>query len=141
MKTLKKIYCLYKSKDPYSITLLNSLLPKNVTLAGLSSIDKIPLNSNGKVDHERLKELLNLDNSKSISEKEDARLNEMIGLWQSVFGLDAPITETTAFFDLGGDSLAALKLVAQINNKYSAELRLIDVIENDTPEMLIKLLR
>ena len=136
-----KLYCLYKSKDPYSITLLNSLLPKNVTLAGLSGIDKIPLNSNGKVDYERLKELLNLDNSKSISEKEDTRLNEMIGLWQSVFGLDAHIAETTAFFDLGGDSLAALKLVAQINNKYSAELRLIDVIENDTPEMLIKLLR
>lgn len=136
-----KLYCLYKNKDPYSITLLNSLLPKNITLAGLYSIDKVPLNSNAKVDYEQLKKLLNLDSSKSTSKKEDIRLKEMVELWQGVFGLDAPITETTAFFDLGGDSLAALKLVAQINNKYSAELRLIDVIENDTPEMLIKLLR
>ena len=136
-----KLYCLYKSKDPYSITLLNSLLPKNITLAGLSRIDKIPLNSNGKVDYEQLKKLLNLDGDTSISEKKDTRLKEMIGLWQSIFGSEAPITGTTAFFDLGGDSLTALKLVAQINNQYSTELRLIDVIENDTPEMLIKLIR
>ena len=136
------LYCLYKSKDSYSVTFLNSFLPNNITLSGSRDIDKVPLSSNGKVDYEGLKKLLNLDNNKpKLSPKRrDVRLLEMIDLWQSVFGADIPITGSTAFFDIGGDSLIALKLVALINDKYSVELKLTDIIDNDTPEMLVGLL-
>ncbi len=136
------LYCLYKSKDSYSVTFLNSFLPNNITLSGSRDIDKVPLSSNGKVDYEGLKKLLNLDNNKpKLSPKRrDVRLLEMIDLWQSVFGADIPITGSTAFFDIGGDSLIALKLVALINDKYSIELKLTDIIDNDTPEMLVGLL-
>lgn len=137
------LYCLYKSKDSYNVTFLNSLLPNNITLSGSCGIDEVPLSSNGKVNYEGLKKLLNLgsDEPKLNPERKDVRLSEMIDLWRSVFGADILVTESTAFFDIGGDSLAALKLVALINEKYSTELKLTDIIDNDTPEMLARLIR
>lgn len=135
-----KLHCLYINKEPYSIALLNSFLPKNITLAGASKIDEVPLNRNGKVDYEKLKDMLSRSDERGGFEKVDSRHKSMVQIWRRVFGTDVDITESTAFFDIGGDSLAALKLVSLINDRYSVELNLIDIINNDTPEMLVELL-
>jgi acyl carrier protein len=100
----------------------------------------VPLNRNGKVDYEKLKDMLSRSDERGGFEKVDSRHKSMVQIWRRVFGTDVDITESTAFFDIGGDSLAALKLVSLINDRYSVELNLIDIINNDTPEMLVELL-
>jgi non-ribosomal peptide synthetase component F/acyl carrier protein len=134
------LHCLYINKEPYSIALLNSFLPKSIALASTLKIDKVPLNRNGKVDYEKLKDLLNESSEHNGFGKIDSKYKPMIQIWRCVFGADMAIAEDTAFFDIGGDSLAALKLVSLINDRYSVELNLIDIINNDTPEMLVELL-
>lgn len=135
-----RLHCAYKNHEPYDMAFLNSILPKNIQLTLSSRIDTIPLNGNGKVDYKKLAALLGSNGGQTDLKEKDARLKTMIRLWHSVFEEDTTITGQTAFFDIGGDSLTALKLVNLINNRHSAELKLIDIIENDTPEMLVKLL-
>ena len=136
-----KLYCLYVNAGLYGNTLLNSFLPKGISLTGSLKIPKTPLNRNGKVDYKELESLLNDHHEVYVSKTADSSYESMIQIWHDVFGKEEIINGDTPFFEIGGDSLIALKLVSLINDEYSIELKLIDIINNDTPEMLIKLLK
>ncbi len=63
----------------------------------------------------------------------------MIELWKSVFGRKA-IDVTQNFFELGGDSLMATRLFAQINKTFQCSLPLTALLEAPTIRQLVQIL-
>ncbi len=98
------------------------------------TVPALPMSSTGKIDRQRLRASLpamSADSSESaaaaaaaasVSEEQQKRVinknNRLYALlqqiWQDVLGLDAPPTSSSDFFALGGDSLAALRIVARL---------------------------
>jgi acyl carrier protein len=58
---------------------------------------------------------------------------------QQTLGGD-PVAIDDNFFDVGGNSLLALTLIAEIEKRYGATIHLIDVVHNPTPEGLARLI-
>lgn len=52
-------------------------------------------------------------------------------IWQSV--LDTPVTVTDSFFELNGDSFAALRVVARIRDELGCDISIADLL--DYPEL------
>lgn len=57
---------------------------------------------------------------------EDYIKNTIINIWQEALGIKEVRLEDD-FFDLGGDSLAALQFIAEIKKKLNLELELVNI--------------
>lgn len=57
---------------------------------------------------------------------EDYIKNTIINIWQEALGIKEVRLEDD-FFDLGGDSLAALHFIAEIKKKLNLELELVNI--------------
>ncbi|AIO66262.1 amino acid adenylation domain protein [Burkholderia oklahomensis] len=97
-------------------------LPAAVVPARVLAIDALPLNANGKLDRDRL--------PAPVPERAAARRaaggpteDAMRALWEDTLG--RPVDSLQAgFFELGGDSLLAVKLIARIERRFGVALPL-----------------
>nr|AEC14348.1 nonribosomal peptide synthetase [Bacillus sp. NK2003] len=71
-------------------------------------------------------------NNKIASTSVNQELKE---IWQEFF-LNSEINEDSDFFQLGGHSITAMKLVSKINKRLDANIKLADLFENPTLKML-----
>jgi acyl carrier protein len=63
----------------------------------------------------------------------DALANEVAGLWADLLETDtARIRPETSYFELGGTSLNAFKLVATVRNRFEVEINIREIIDHDT---------
>jgi acyl carrier protein len=63
----------------------------------------------------------------------DALSNEVAVLWAELLGTDAArIRPETSYFELGGTSLNAFKLVAMVRNRFEVEINIREIIDHDT---------
>jgi thioesterase domain-containing protein/acyl carrier protein len=65
--------------------------------------------------------------------------SRLIELWEAAFGLH-PIRPDQSFFELGGDSLLAARLFAQIEKVFKLKLPLATLVESPTIEQLAEIL-
>ncbi|WP_258086371.1 non-ribosomal peptide synthetase [Xenorhabdus bovienii] len=136
-------------KDPDSfskqelIQWINTRLP-NYMLPQLVVIGHIPVTHNGKIDRARLLEecLENQEqqllpqSSTQMSEEESAILN----IWQQV--LDSyDLTLDSDFFQSGGSSLQAARLVVEIRRKMQRSLSVQNLYDAPTPRKLVESLQ
>ncbi|MBV1874705.1 MAG: AMP-binding protein, partial [Gammaproteobacteria bacterium] len=105
-------------------TLPSYMLPDEII-----KIASIPLGSSYKTDYLALKELRKKMNhgvrhgQGDIKEKLDSFSLEIIQLWEK--NLDRPVNSLDAdFFSLGGHSLSAVKIIAEIKSIYGVEISL-----------------
>jgi amino acid adenylation domain-containing protein len=113
---------------------MNEALPRAMVPSAYACIDGIPLSVTGKTDHSKLKLLaeslpadrlffpeaepeskllraVNEKNAHSISD--ESKLNKLRDAWSEVFRIDQhTIQDSDTFFNLGGESLAAIKLIS-----------------------------
>jgi len=113
------------------------MVPTNIVL-----MEALPLTPNGKIDHRAL----------SISgEKRSSRQNSFVAprnlielhiaeIWESILNI-RPIGATDNFFDLGGHSVLALRVSAQIYKKFGYELPLSAFFAVGTVEHLASIIR
>ena len=104
------------------------------TFVELSSLPQMP---NGKVDRSALPDP-QLEQQGASEEYIEPRteLEETIaGIWAGQLGIEC-VGVKDDFFDLGGNSLIAVRLFAQINEKCCVNLRLTVLFENPTVEQL-----
>jgi thioesterase domain-containing protein/acyl carrier protein len=128
-------------------------LPSYMIPQAFVHLDEIPLSSNGKVDRKRLRPptaeermLASSSNKGAIGEGKRSEGPEMsfvapsnriekqvAELYASVLNLDpASISMTHNFFDLGGDSLAALRLLALVQGEFRISLGVPTLFEAPT---------
>ncbi|MCK4259319.1 MAG: amino acid adenylation domain-containing protein [Halanaerobiales bacterium] len=114
---------------------LKESLPEYMVPAYFVQLDKMPLTHNGKLNRNVLPEP-NLD---SILVEYVAPRNEieaqLVEIWSQVLGIEG-IGVYDNFFDLGGNSLKAIKVISRINKYLGVEVPLKSIFEKRTIESL-----
>ncbi|WP_156764504.1 condensation domain-containing protein, partial [Mycobacterium sp. E3247] len=117
--------------DPAEIrTRLADLLPSYMLPAAVVALDELPLTINGKLD---IRALPAPDYQESGEYRPPATPVEEIlaGIYARVLGLQRVGVEES-FFDLGGDSLSAMRLVAAVTTGLGAHLQVRTLFEAPT---------
>lgn len=115
---------------------LKSKIPTYMLPKVYIPIDEIPLTANGKVDigalpEANFKETVEVDLSEGdLLENE----RELLLIWQMVLEINQ-IDINDNFFDMGGGSLLALKLITIIHEKLGASMRIRDIFDYPTVKL------
>lgn len=102
----------------------NYMIPSHITV-----LDEIPLLSNGKVDRRNLPlPDENQEIKKVFVEPSTPAEHNIVKFWKAALKLERVSTQDN-FFDLGGHSLAAIKVIAAIRKEYSLEISPREIFE------------
>ena len=64
----------------------------------------------------------------------------MVGIWQDVLGVER-VGIQDSFFELGGDSLIGLKLIAQLKQEFGIEVPAVDLYKGPTISRLAGIIK
>lgn len=126
-------------KDIY--THLEELLPKYMLPSNLILIHDFSLNKNGKIDTNKLPnpEQLLLKN-RIITPPKTTLQKELANIWCAVLKTEC-IGVNEDFFYLGGNSLAAIKILEQIRVDYNTEITIKEFWENATIHQITSVIK
>ncbi|MEZ0611713.1 amino acid adenylation domain-containing protein [Fibrella sp. WM1] len=112
-------------------TFLQQRLPIYAIPAVLVPIYELPLTANGKVDVAALPNPAQPDASQEVVLPQNELESQLLTIWQEV--LETPtLTTTHNFFQAGGHSLKAMRLVAQIYKRIGTRLNVAEVFNYPT---------
>ncbi|MFH6948154.1 non-ribosomal peptide synthetase [Flavobacterium sp. FlaQc-51] len=127
----------YSANQPEDIAAMRNHLKQNLPAYMIPSffihVDKFPLTPNGKTDREALK-ALNLTVERENLEEElimTATEEKLLGIWQDILE-EKNIRLDEDFFELGGDSFKAIRLVSKVKNAFTVN----DLYNNPTIKTL-----
>lgn len=103
------------------------------------SIQAIPLTVNGKVDVSALPEP-DFKQAMILHDEASNETHDFMLLWQTVLETNQ-ISPEDNFFDAGGGSLLALKLIALIQERFNVAIRIRDIYTHPTLKEQIKLIQ
>jgi acyl-coenzyme A synthetase/AMP-(fatty) acid ligase/acyl carrier protein len=121
---------------------LLDVLPGYMVPSVFVMLDALPLNVNNKVDRKALPES---DTSRPELEVEyiapgDEMEKMLTDIWKEVLGLDK-IGIRDSFFDLGGNSLIAVRLSAKVQEEFGKSIPISALLQAPTIEQLADMLR
>ncbi|MGL4346221.1 MAG: amino acid adenylation domain-containing protein [Cellulosilyticaceae bacterium] len=120
---------------------LKEMLPDYMIPSYFVKLDHMPVNTNGKIDRKALPEVEGMIDTGSVYvPAQNATEEKLVAIWQSILGIQK-IGIEDQFFDLGGHSLKAAKLIAQIQSTFSVEITLKDVFANTTIKLQADLIQ
>ncbi|TDO73427.1 surfactin family lipopeptide synthetase A [Flavobacterium chryseum] len=120
---------------------LSERLPYYMVPNYLEVLDIFPLNVNGKVDRSKLPlpESINFDKREEYTEPATAFEKSLAKLWEEVLGISKVGLEDN-FFDIGGHSLKATKLISKIHKEFQVKLKLKDLFVHASLQSQCKLI-
>jgi amino acid adenylation domain-containing protein len=124
---------------------LKERLPDYMIPAGFAILDALPLNPNGKVDRKALARQklqltgVALDELNTVAPRDDLEL-QVAKIWEKVLGIES-IGVKDNFFENGGHSLLAIRLLAEIDRTFDKNLPLSAIFQSPTVEQLANILR
>ena len=121
---------------------LKEILPQYMVPNYYVQLESIPLTSNGKVDRKALPdpEDTGLKQATYIAPNTETE-KKLVKIWSEVLGVDASKLSIKAdFFDLGGHSIKAIKLLGQTHKQLGVKVSLKELFANPTIELLSKLI-
>ena len=120
---------------------LEARLPEYMVPALFLPLDRLPLTANGKVDRKALPapESLRPRREDAYVAPRTAAEVRMAAVWERVIG-SGPVGARDDFFELGGDSMLALRLLAEIERELGVRLPLAELFVGATVEHLAQCL-
>ncbi|KAI9903492.1 hypothetical protein N3K66_000021 [Trichothecium roseum] len=124
-----------RQKTPFELLeRLRSQLPSYMVPQAITVLDKMPVNENGKLDRRALAEsattLPILQKQNSQQQPMTPVERQLQEIWAQVLYMDpATIGLEDSFFQLGGDSIAAMKVVSQAH-KFNINISVADIFRN-----------
>ncbi|MFG2591023.1 amino acid adenylation domain-containing protein [Streptomyces sp. NPDC048438] len=109
-------------------------LPEHMVPVAVVALDAFPLSPNGKLDRRALPAPV-FSGGAGARRPSDAREEALTRLFAQVLDV-AEVGPDDAFFDLGGTSLLAVRLVARVREEFGAELTIGSLFESPTPAAL-----
>jgi acyl carrier protein len=101
---------------------LTAHLPAHMVPSHIVYMDRFPLNPNGKVDRLKLQPVDIQQSLLSAYEAPRTKTEEqLVTIWQNLFGIER-IGIRDNFFEIGGHSLLAMRLVSAIRKELNAEI-------------------
>ena len=127
---LRDIYVLLKKEIQES---LNEQLPEYMVPTELTALQSFPLSSNGKVDRNFLIKCEEKNQSSSINYHAPVTMIEqkLTAVWQELLGSDR-IGVYDNFFEIGGHSLLAMRVVSAIRKEMDFEIAIRDLFLRPT---------
>jgi thioesterase domain-containing protein len=111
-------------------------VPPYMVPSAFMTLDAMPLNANGKIDRQALSAY---DSAPATTDSYIAPRNlwelHLAQIWQDLLCVER-VGVKDNFFDLGGDSLLAVRMMAQLRKRLKQELPLSIIIEAGTIERL-----
>ncbi|MGE5342509.1 MAG: amino acid adenylation domain-containing protein [Candidatus Omnitrophota bacterium] len=108
---------------------LSTQLPDYMIPSYFMRIPRIPLTSNGKIDKEKLPEP-KAAGGEAYTPPRNKIEEGLIAVWREV--LDAErIGINDNFFNIGGDSIKAIRLISLINNRLVCNIKLVDLFTHN----------
>jgi acyl carrier protein len=115
------------------------LLPQVLSLTRFSRLDQMPLTANGKVNRRELAALFAASETlivDPVQPVEPATVREQIlAMWEELLTIEDVDNEAN-FFELGGDSMLAIRLLRRLREELHPEVKLGDVYEFPTISQL-----
>lgn len=116
-----------------------SRLPEFTVPGTFAVVDRIPLNTNGKVDRAALRTLApTSERSDSHRAPQTDTEVRMAAIWSRLLNISAPSLNDN-FFEKGGQSLLATPMVNEISCEFGITLTLRQLFENPRLEALVRL--
>nr|WP_295873271.1 non-ribosomal peptide synthase/polyketide synthase [uncultured Chitinophaga sp.] len=114
---------------------LAKTLPAYMVPAHYVLLEALPLNANGKVDRRQLPdpEGLGMESAVAYVAARNSTEEKLVAIWQEILGKEKISTKDN-FFDLGGHSLKATRLVSLVHRAFDVKLRLKDLFTAATLE-------
>lgn len=121
---------------------LREKLPEYMIPSTIAFLDAIPLTQNGKVDRRALPapEATQRVKSDVIELTQNPMERQLMFIWERVLEIQ-PIATTDNFFDLGGNSLTAVKLINQVEKAFGQPLSIASLFQAPTIEQFAEVLR
>jgi amino acid adenylation domain-containing protein len=121
---------------------LQSKLPSYLWPSAFVILDAFPLNPNGKIDRKALPppERVRHQSSVELVTPRDNLETQLIEIWSEILGV-RPSSIKDDFYDLGGNSLLAVRLFAQIARVFGIDLPISLLLKSSTIEQLAEILR
>ncbi len=115
--------------------LLSDKLPNYMVPSHIIFMDKFPITLNGKIDTKNLPDVKIEDTEFTQSSSKTEK--ELEKIWTKALGLEK-ISTTANFFEIGGDSLASIRIVSEIYSKLHVKIEIKDIFEKPTIVELAK---
>ena len=121
---------------------LKHSLPDYMVPAAWVFLDTLPLTPNGKIDRNALPapSITRVDRAANYLAPRNATEKMLVEIWENLLGT-SPIGVRDDFFDVGGHSLLAVRLVTRIESKTGQKLSLAALLQGRTIEHVAGLLR
>ncbi len=121
------------------ITFLKKYLPEYMIPAGYLCVEKFPLNDNGKLCRKTLQQMdIPLNGSKKLAKNQTQE--QLITIWKKALHLEEVFVDED-FFLLGGNSLSAANIVADIQEAFQKKINIADIYQCPTIELVEKKLK
>ncbi|HSE18781.1 MAG TPA: non-ribosomal peptide synthetase [Pyrinomonadaceae bacterium] len=115
------------------------LLPQVLSLIRFSKLPHLPLTANSKVNRRELARLFEASETRSAGAAQSAGSTtvrrQIVSMWEELLTVEA-VDEDTNFFELGGDSMLAIRLLRRLREELHPEINLGDVYEFPTVSQL-----
>ena len=120
-------------------TWLSSKLPRHMMPSRLIPVDALPLTPSGKIDYPALV----IPSGKALDDDSPSQAHdfsapcqaELKDIWETILGTAVTRCDES-FFDVGGSSLHAIKLITAIEKKFKVSLPIIAIFKTPTIEGL-----
>jgi amino acid adenylation domain-containing protein len=111
---------------------VSSILPEYMVPATITAVDALPLTTNGKLDPSKLPEpgLTTVSKVDGPPDDDNELAGQLTKLWSEVLGVAVSLDDD--FFDLGGNSLLAIRIGAAMRTSGLPALRLRDLYRRPT---------
>lgn len=120
---------------------LKSKLPEYMLPAAFLHLFQFPVTSNGKLNFKALPDV-DLTQSTQFEAPRNDQEMAVVSIWASILGLaEEEVSINADFFKLGGNSLSAIRLVAQINKALKTNLKIISIFQHSTIKELVALMQ
>jgi len=118
--------------DPEDLRVrIGSALPPHHVPASISVIEEIPRSSGGKVDRNALPQPSHADRSIDGASPQGTTEKRVAGVMAEVIGC-VGVPRDRSFFELGGTSMAALRLVTRLRDEYGYDVALAELFTDPT---------
>ena len=112
---------------------LGKSLPAHMVPSLFRRIERVPRTLHGKVDTGALPDPVSA--TPAVSQVTEAATSEiedqLLMIWKAVLGIKR-LGPMDSFFELGGDSLLAIRLLGQIRDRWSIDLSMADLFDQPT---------
>lgn len=117
---------------------LRNTLPEYMIPNYVMTLEEIPLTDNGKVNRKALPKIEYMNTAKKIMTPTNDVEQALVNIWQEVLKTEE-ISIDEDFFELGGDSLKAQKIILAIKEQFKVKIPIKEVIKENTVEKLAKI--